>query len=212
MSGGRPFLGWPGWRHCGLAGVLFLAGTVWFILIYGGADAITAAHAVRVRVHFDAELGIPFVPAAVLLYMSVYPLFALAPFVLRDRREILALSLTQNTLILVAGVVFLCLPAELAFPLPSELGAFPELFRLADRLNLDFNLLPSLHVALSTSCVLAYRPHANPTVRWMLMAWAAAIALSTLLTHQHHVADVLAGGLLAWLGQRFVFVRVVARF
>jgi len=97
--------------------------------------------------------------------------------------------------------------AELAFAPPQDLGAFPELFRFADRLNLTYNLVPSLHVALSVLCIAAFSARANPAGKVLFWIWAVAIALSTLLTHQHHVIDVVAGFALALIAYRFVYLK-----
>jgi membrane-associated phospholipid phosphatase len=166
---------------------------VWFVFVYGGCDAITAHRLSRFRVHLDLELSIPFIPEAVLIYMSLYFLLIVAPFILRRPREFLKLALTLDAVILVAGIGFLLLPAQLAFPRPVNLGAFPNLFRFADQLNLDYNLVPSLHVALSVVCVATFAGRAGTIAKTLLWGWAAAIAGSTLLTHQHHLLDVVAG-------------------
>jgi membrane-associated phospholipid phosphatase len=206
-----PFLAWPGWRQLRFAWVLSLAGVLWFAWVYAGADALTAHRATRVRVHLDAEFGIPFIPEAVVIYMSIYPLFLAAPFIIRERNDFFALSMTMNLVVLVGGICFLALPAQLAFAPPKDLGAFPGLFRFADRLNLTYNLVPSLHVALSTLCIAAFAPRANRTGRVLLWLWAIAVALSTLLTHQHHVLDVVAGFALALAGYRFIYLRRFGR-
>jgi membrane-associated phospholipid phosphatase len=67
--------------------------------------------------------------------------------------------------------------------------------------------LPSLHVALSASAALAYAPLL--TTGWRISAFglAGAIAVSTLLTHQHVVADVVGGLALAALGMGLVYPR-----
>src|SRR6202000_1883741 len=118
-----------------------------FALIFCGADWITGHRSLRVRVHLDAELQIPLIPSFTLIYMSIYLLFVAAPFVLRTRREIITLVISQAMAIAIAGICFLLIPAQLAYapPTDAQLGVWKELFNFADRLNLDYNLVPSLH-------------------------------------------------------------------
>jgi membrane-associated phospholipid phosphatase len=174
--------------------------TAWFSLVFVGSDGITAHRSTRVRVHLDAELGIPLVPAFTAVYMSLYALFLATPFVLRTRREITTLAIAQASTILAGGIAFLLIPAQLAYapPLDSELGTWKPLFRFADQINLDYNLVPSLHVALSIACLEMFVPHATWSGKISLRTWGILIAASTLLTHQHHVLDVVTGYLLAW--------------
>lgn len=205
-----PFLAWPGWRHLRYAALLSLANGGWFLLVYGGIDALTARRGLRVPVHFAAELAIPLVPAMTVFYMSLYILFLLAPFVLRTRREFRAAAWTLAAVIGCAGVGFLAFPARLAFAPPREedLGKWAGLFHLADRLNLTYNLLPSLHVALGVACVAFFAPRAAKAGRIVLWSWAALIAASTVLTHQHHVLDAVTGWLLAAGCVKIVFDRL----
>ena len=67
----------------------------------------------------------------------------------------------------------------------------------SDRLNLDYNLVPSLHVALAAVCLQAFWEGRSMPVRVALVLWGLALALSTIFTHQHHVLDVVAGAVLA---------------
>jgi membrane-associated phospholipid phosphatase len=136
----------------------------------------------------------------VLLYVSIYPLFALAPFVLRRREELRALALALAAVILGGGVGFVLLPAEAAFPPPGHAGCWQELYTLARQLARRYNMVPSLHVALGVTCVAVYAPRARWTVAALLWIWAVGIAVSTLLTHQHHLLDVATGWLLGWAG------------
>jgi hypothetical protein len=62
-----------------------------------------------------------------------------------------------------------------------------------DAVNLDFNQIPSLHLAFATTLVLVFGVRARPAVRGLLGLWLAAVALSTLLTHEHQVVDVVTG-------------------
>lgn len=194
-----PWLAWPGWGHLRYAGLLSLANAVWFALVYGGADALTARRAFRVPVHFPAELRIPLVPAMTVFYMSLYLLFLLGPFILRTRREFRAVVCTLAFVTLCGGVAFLLFPAELAFApaREGELGIWAGLYHLADDLNLTYNLLPSLHVAFAVVCVASFSPRAPRPVKAALWSWALLVAASTVLTHQHHVLDAVTGWLLA---------------
>jgi membrane-associated phospholipid phosphatase len=205
------FFHWPGWGQFRYFVWLGLAVGAWFALIYYGAEAITTLHAYRIRVHFDAELRYPFVPAAVLGYMSLYLPLWMAAFVLRARLELRALAVTLAVVILVAGVCFLLLPAENAFPPPPEdMGMWTGLVRFAKLAALEHNLVPSLHVALSTICLAVYARQARPVVRALLWSWAGVIALSTLLLHQHYLLDVATGFVLALAGVRLVYDQLTA--
>jgi hypothetical protein len=203
----KGFLGWPGWRHLTWAVLVGGVLAAWWMLIYAGADWITAQRTYRVRVHLDVELGMPFVPAFVLAYHSIYGLYCLAPFVLRQRRVLGSFFLTHAVVMLVAGVCFLLFPAELAYPSMPEAGAWEEAMVLTRKIALTYNLAPSLHVALAIVCVSIYSPRAGAPGKSLLWAWGSAVALSTLLTHQHHVVDVVTGWALALAGKRFVFDR-----
>ncbi len=194
-----PFLAWPGWAHLRDAGLLSLANALWFVLVYGGADLLTAHRGLRLPVHFAAELRIPFVPAMTVFYMSLYLLFVMAPFILRTRGEFRAVVGAMAAAIFVSGIAFLLFPAKLAFAPPHErdLGIWSGLYHVADDLNLTYNLLPSLHVAFAVVCVASFSLHAPRPVKALLWLWAALIAASTVLIHQHHILDVVTGWLLA---------------
>jgi membrane-associated phospholipid phosphatase len=189
----RSFLAWPGWEYLRFAWLWSGANGVWFAFVYGGCDWLTAHRTLRVPIHLPLELSIPLVPGAVLAYMSIYVLFLAGPFIVRDRREFKALILSLALATLIGGIGFLLVPSRAAFAPPGELGIWAGLFHFADRLNLDHNMVPSLHVALSVACVAAFARHAARSGRIALWLWAAAIAASTLLTHQHHVIDVITG-------------------
>jgi hypothetical protein len=153
--------------------------TALFAVVFYGADWLTAHRTFRVPVAMRWETSIPFWPWMILVYMTIYPLMWAAPFALRTPRHVRALCWSLAGVIVIAGIGFLLLPAQLEFSASSP----SLLFQIADRLNGDYNLVPSLHVALAVTCVTAYSTRA-PLLWW---AWAAAIAVSTLLTHQHHV-------------------------
>ena len=110
-----PWIAWPGWRHVAEAIALGFLLTLWFELIYCSADFVTAHRTLRIPVHFQFELAIPFVPAMTVFYLSIFPLFWLSPFILRTRHELRSLFVTLSICVLCAGIVFLLVPAELAY-------------------------------------------------------------------------------------------------
>ncbi len=205
----RAFLGWPGWPNLRHFACIALSVTVWFAVVFVGTDAVTAMHGARIAVHTRLELGVPLVPWMVGAYMSVYLLFAMVPFVLRTRREVSALGWTLAILIFVSGISFLLLPAEIAFDAPRDLGIWKRVFHFADRLNLDYNLVPSLHVGLSAACVSVFARYAAGLPRIGLWLWLLVICMSTVLTHQHHIIDVVTGLVLGLLSQQLIYARRV---
>lgn len=205
------FFRWPGWKNLAYGyGLLGLPLLLWFLLIYGGADHVTGLHSFRVRLHFTFERSIPFVPAMVLFYNSFHAVYLATPFILRTRHEMSALVATWFLITLCGGIVFLLLPAENIFPTPTDaaLGPWLGMFRLADRANLDYNMCPSLHVAWAVAGVDVFAGKTRWIGKVVLWSWAVCLTLSTLLVHQHYVADVVAGVVLAMCMTRLLYPRL----
>jgi hypothetical protein len=202
----RAFVAWPGWQFLRFAWLLSALNGLWFALVYGGSEWITAHRTLRVPIHFAFELAIPFVPVALLAYMSIYVLFAAGPFIVRERRRFIALISALAVATLMGGIGFLLLPSSAAFYPTGDVGAWNGLLRLADNLNLDYNMVPSLHVALSVCCIGSYAQHASAGIRMLLWTWAGAIAVSTVLTHQHHIIDAVSGWLVGIVALRFTAI------
>ena len=66
-----------------------------------------------------------------------------------------------------------------------------------------YNLLPSLHITLRTILADLYARKSRGFVNLSLHVWFSLVGLSTLLTHQHHVIDVLGGFALAGISIYF---------
>lgn len=196
------FLAWPGWPFLRFAWLLSAINAVWFEFVYGGCNWITAHRTLRVPIHLPIELSIPLIPCAVLGYMSIYLLFLAGPFIVRDRREFAALISALALATFIGGIGFLLVPARAAFAPAGDLGLWNGLFAFAHSLALEYNMVPSLHVALSVCCIAAFARYAAPSGRVLLWCWAGMIALSTLLTHQHHIVDVVSGWGVGIVGYR----------
>jgi membrane-associated phospholipid phosphatase len=207
MSRREPFWHWPGWGQLGYAVLLALGVFLWFIAIFHGTNYLTDLRSYRVRVHLDFECAMPFVPQAVVVYLSMNLLYVLAPFALPTRRQLNALAATVAAVTLVGGLCFLVFPARAAFPPPGEMRAWTGPVRFAKEIALRNNLVPSLHVGLAVVCVTVYAERARWLGKVLLWTWAVAIAASTLLLHQHYLLDVITGFLLGWAGVRLVYDR-----
>ena len=87
----------------------------------------------------------------------------------------------------------------MVFPLrfvpPDDLpaGVLHWLYHMLWAIDLPRNMLPSLHVAVTLVVWAEYIRQLKGYPRYAVHAAFTVIVLSTLLTRQHHVPDVLAG-------------------
>ena len=209
------FLAWPGRDVAVYAyGVLTPLLTVAFFAIYGGADFVTGLHDYRVRLHMDWELQLSLVPSMILLYTSLYPACVLLPLMIRTRSELRAAAWTLVAVTAVGGVVFLACPGQAAWTTPTDaqLGPWRMLYRMADTINLRHNYCPSLHVAWVVVIAEMAGRRGGALARILTWVWVGGVAVSTMLTHQHYLIDVLSGAVLAVVGTRLVYPRLLRAF
>lgn len=118
-----------------------------FGVVYGGADYLTGMRTNHVRIDFSFEQNIPFIPELSPVYSSLYVLFLFVPFMLRNTQQLRSYVCAMTVMTFAAGVCFLLIPARLGFVSPPVDQVLPFSFRIADQLNLTYNLCPSLHAA-----------------------------------------------------------------
>ena len=171
--------------------------SILFLIVYGGCNWITARRASVGTFYFDWERGIPFVPFFILPYMSIDLFFVAAPFLCRTERELSILTKRIVTAIVIAGICFLLFPLRFAFPRPHVDGWLGELFDWFRGMDAPYNLLPSLHATLMLILLDVYLRRTRGVVRLAIVAWFALIALSPVLTYQHHLIDIAGGFVLA---------------
>lgn len=171
---------------------------VWLV-VYGGASWVTEQRSTRFDFATPLDAKIPFVPTAAIVYLLLMPLLWAAPIMLRRPAAIRQFARSLQILILLSGIGFLLLPSNDPIA-PTTLGGLSGLvFNFADAINLKHNLFPSLHVGMAVVCAHAYGQHLSPLPTCLCWAAATGIALATLLTYQHYIADVVAGGATGWL-------------
>ena len=176
-----------------------------FLAVYGTCNWLSSQRSDVGTLYFEWERHIPFVPWMIVPYMSIDLFFIGAPFLCRDRAELRTLSRRIIFAIVIAGICFLLFPFRFAFERPGAegwLGAVFDWFRSMDQ---PYNLLPSLHIALRTILAVIYVRHTKGLLRLACHIWFSLVGLSTVLTYQHHVLDVVGGFALA--AGCFYFVR-----
>lgn len=175
-----------------------------FFGIYPTTNWLASLRSEHYSLFIAGELSLPFVPEFVWLYLSMYGLFLLPPFLLNPAE----LKRLAKELILatgIAGLVFAAFPARLGFPrtLPED-EIYRTIFQGLFAVDHPFNLVPSLHVVYTTAISLAVVSHTDAGIRVLLCCWWGLIVSSTVLVHQHHLLDVVTGVSLAVLMHSFM--------
>jgi hypothetical protein len=169
---------------------LVLAFATLFAVCFIGANELARAHASLPSWDLAFEHRLPFVPSLSILYLTITPTLLFAPFRFRTRSALAPLFFALSLQTIVATIFFVAMPLRTAFVRPEVTGWVRVPFALAEAMNLEYNAFPSLHVAFAMSLALAYRKRF-----WTI--WAIAVALSTWLIYEHHLADILGGIALA---------------
>lgn len=179
-----------------------------FFAVYPTTNWLTSLREDHFVVYSSAELQIPFMANFIWLYLSMYLLFTLPPFFLNPS-ELKRLGLELIVATVISGLIFLAFPAKLGFSrvIPEE-TLYRDLYAALFSVDHPFNLLPSLHVVYSSAIAFAIVRNTNAYLRAIMLFWLSMIVSSTVLVHQHHIADVIAGLLLtasvsAFMGRRY---------
>jgi predicted protein tyrosine phosphatase/membrane-associated phospholipid phosphatase len=182
------------WREALLRTVAL---SVLFFVVYGGTSWITSRRSHVGTWYYAWEQFIPFVQWMVIPYMSIDLFFAAAPFLCRDRPELRTLSRRIVVAILAAGICFLVYPLQLGVTRPTASGWIGVVWNWFKGMDRPYNLLPSLHITLRTILADLYVRRTAGVLRLATHVWFSLIGVSTLLTWQHHVVDVIGGFMLA---------------
>lgn len=192
-EGREPFIAWPGMSGLRLTLPLSYLFFKIFYSIYGGTSLLAKLRRPHVDFYFPWEMRLPFLPSWTLVYLTVPLLLLLTPFILRTWRSFMPFFLTLTAETLVAGVFFLAVPLAQAYPPRMAEGFVGGVFHLADRLNLDYNKLPSLHMAFAVTAAIVFGRRCGWLGRTLLSLWIVAVCASGMLIHEHQVLDLAAG-------------------
>lgn len=154
---------------------------------------------------------IPVVPAWALVYGALYGFLILLPVLVLQQRELISRAVwAYITVWVVSYVCFLIYPT--IAPRPDKvMGDGFGVWGLRFLYDSDppYNCFPSIHVAHSfVSALACYRVHRG--LGLLATACATLVAISTLFTKQHYVADVIGGVFLACVAY-WIFLRGYSR-
>lgn len=176
-----------------------------FLPVYAGSGHLLAQLPDRsIPLHFAWEKDIPLVPWMIWPYLSLFSLYLL-PLLHLSPQEMNRLARQSVLAVVVAGVFFLAVPARMGFSPTAVTGLHEPLFRLIALVDTPCNLMPSLHVTGAALIVLGCcTARLSRRATWMYRLWLATLAVSTVLVHQHHLIDVIAGFALALAARRLI--------
>ena len=173
--------------------------TALFAIVYTWTNQQAHLRPTHYQFFFDWELKVPKWPHWIIVYMSLNALLLMPVFYLNSH-EIKRIAAAFIFCTLVAGIIFYIFPAKVVFDRSTE--GLPNylnwIYQRIYAVDLPYNSLPSLHVSFSylamraiTWKVNSFR-HQGPFLFWFLL-----IAISVVVTHQHHILDIAAGIALA---------------
>lgn len=184
----------PSWKE---STVVTIGLSVLFLVIYNATNYFTSIRTGVPTFYLSWERHIPFVSWMIVPYMSVDLFFVAAPFICTERRELTLLTKRIALAILVAGLMFILFPLQLAVERPIAAGWTGAIYNWFSGMDLPYNLCPSLHIALRTILADLYGRHTRGWTNYASHFWFSLIGFSTLLLYQHHMIDIVGGFILA---------------
>ena len=185
-------------RHAWLKGIGLTAGMTLFFVAYFGVLHHPQFPVTTVPM-LALDRWIPFQPAWLLAYASLWVYVSLLPAVMAEKHELLRYAAAAIGLAVAGLALFVIFPTTIETP-DIDWSQHPSVTFLKT-VDASGNACPSLHVAFAVFT--AYGLHqrlrlcgAGKLVRAANGVWAAAIVYSTLAVKQHVTLDVAAGTLL----------------
>jgi len=148
------------------------------------------------RIKWDDE--IPFIPAYIILYLSGYPLGALAYFAFVSSLYLPRVIVGYVLLMAIGGLSYIIYPCRVERRENLEGTTLStKLLAVFQRTFEPYNSLPSMHVGFSLFSALFILILGNEILGIITLLWTVLVAASTLFTKLHHFLDIIAGVVLA---------------
>lgn len=154
------------------------------------------------------DASIPFVPFAIVPYLSFFLLMPWSLFSFLAERERLYRQMCYSIMIVcvVSYSIYLLYQTTIIRPVVAELGLIDSLVSFVYRIDPPYSCFPSLHSSISTIIAVHWLRSVS-RVKYFVLFWSVAIIVSTLMTKQHYLLDV-AGGITLGILISAVIVRL----
>ena len=178
-------------------------------VLYLSSNCIAETLLFHHQLYLEFEKDIPQVPGMILFYESYSLLILLSFICAKSPKNIRALSITMMVSSVIACTIFLLFPGELGFSRTMNIQGYESMFEVLHRMDKPHNLYPSLHITFSAiSAFTLLRHNQKKRMQVLLILWVIMIALSVILTHQHHLFDIATGFVLAWITLKCVYLKL----
>ena len=147
------------------------------------------------HLYFQIETALPLMESFIWIYATLYFFFFL-PLFICPKDELHALGWQLSTTTIMAGFVFWVFPTTLGFP-PTNPEKFEYAFHVLRSIDKPLNLFPSLHIAYGFLLTAACTRGNKRSLKTFFGLWYGLLILSVLFTHQHHIADIFGGFIIA---------------
>jgi fatty acid desaturase/membrane-associated phospholipid phosphatase len=168
-----------------------------FAIFYTTASSIFLNSNVHHDLTTSIDTHVPFLPMFAVLYVTIGLFLAIAPFAMKTPAHLLPFGIALVFELMVAWFIFYVFPVAAPEVVYDHTGFVGWFMVLADKMNLEGNLFPSLHVALATSAAWVYFEFLPRKLAIFTGLWASLIVASTVFTRQHYFLDMVGGMLLA---------------
>jgi len=155
------------------------------------------------------DSAMPLVKVFVIPYISLNPVtyITLVVFLFFRIRVYESAALSMITAFLVSYAFYILLQSYVARPSVTGDDLFSQLVRNVYRGDNPYNDFPSLHVSISTVLAIHWWRF-DRRAGWVAAVWAIVVIASTQLVHQHYLADI-GGGLVVAFGACWLWARLL---
>ncbi|HXZ99029.1 MAG TPA: phosphatase PAP2 family protein [Candidatus Binatia bacterium] len=152
----------------------------------------------RIFLRTPVDQGIPLVPVFAIPYVSLTPYIAVTMVLLLVARVRLFRSAAVAMIIawLVSYAFYFFLQSYVARPALTGSDPLTAMIRTVYQTDQPYNDFPSLHTSLSTIVAIHWW-RVDRRIGTAAACWTLLIVASTVFVHQHYLADLAAGLLLA---------------